>query len=63
MTKTFTPNDVLRYLYRETNSAENKELEEAMSLHSDLLDQYVQLAGITGPGPEVSFGTYYSSYP
>jgi hypothetical protein len=46
MTKTFTPNDVLRYLYKETNSTENKELEDAMHLHSDLLDEYVQLAGI-----------------
>lgn len=46
MTKTFTPNDVLRYLYRETNPAENTELEEAMILQSDLLDQYVQLTGI-----------------
>ncbi len=46
MTKTFTPNDVLRYLYKETNSAESKELEEAMHLHSNLLDQYVQLADI-----------------
>lgn len=46
MTKTFTPNDVLRYLYRETNPVENTELEEAMILQSDLLDQYVQLTGI-----------------
>jgi lysyl-tRNA synthetase class I len=46
MTKTFTPNDVLRYLYRETKPAENTELEEAMILQSDLLDQYVQLTDI-----------------
>jgi lysyl-tRNA synthetase class I len=46
MTKTFTPNDVLRYLYKETNPAESKELEEAMHLHSELLDQYVRFAGI-----------------
>jgi hypothetical protein len=46
MTKTFTPNDVLRYLYKETTTAENNALEEAMHLHSELLDQYVQLSGI-----------------
>jgi len=46
MIKTFTPNDVLRYLYKETNPSENRALEEAMHLHSDLLDKYVQLAGI-----------------
>ena len=46
MMKTFTPNDVLRYLYKETNPSENSALEVAMHLHADLLDKYVQLAGI-----------------
>ena len=43
MTKTFTPNDVLRYLYKETTTLENRQLEEAMLVHADLLDQYLQL--------------------
>ena len=46
MTKTSTPNDVLRYLYKETNPVENKQLEAAMLVHADLLDQYLQLASI-----------------
>lgn len=46
MTKTFTPNDVLRYLYKETNPVENRQLEEAMLVHADLLDQYLQLTSI-----------------
>jgi hypothetical protein len=43
MTKTFTPNDVLRYLYKETTNLENRQLEEAMLVHADLLDQHLQL--------------------
>ena len=46
MTKTFTPNDVLRYLYKETNKVEKSQLEEAMLVHADLLDQYLQLTSI-----------------
>ena len=46
MTKTFTPNDILRYLYKETNPVENKQLEEAMLVHADLLDQYLQLTSV-----------------
>lgn len=46
MTKTFTPNDVLRFLYKETNKLENRQLEEAMLVHADLLDQYLQLTSI-----------------
>lgn len=46
MTKTFTPNDVLRYLYKETSSVENVEIEEALLVSSELLDQYVQLTSI-----------------
>ncbi len=46
MTKTFTPNDVLRYLYKETSPVEKKQLEEAMLVHADLRDQYLQLTSI-----------------
>ena len=46
MTKTFTPNDVLRYLYKETNKVENRQLGEAMLVHADLLDQYLQLTSM-----------------
>ena len=46
MTKTFTPNDVLRYLYKETSSIENSELEQALIVRGELLDQYAQLTSI-----------------
>ena len=46
MTKTFTPNDILRYLYKETNKVEKSQLEEAMLVRADLLDQYLQLTSI-----------------
>ena len=46
MTKTFTPNDVLRYLYKETSSLENSELEQALIVRGELLDQYAQLTSI-----------------
>ncbi len=46
MTKTFTPNDVLRYLYKETSSIENTELEQALIVRGELLDQYAQLTSI-----------------
>lgn len=46
MIKTFTPNDILRYLYKETDKLESKNLEQAMLVHTDLLDQYVRLTDI-----------------
>ena len=46
MTKTFTPNDVIRYLYKETTQTENQELEKAMICHAELLDQYVQVESV-----------------
>ena len=46
MTKTFTPNDVLRYLYKETDAVESAELEQALVVRGELLDQYAQLTSI-----------------
>ncbi|GJM29317.1 MAG: hypothetical protein DHS20C17_19520 [Cyclobacteriaceae bacterium] len=46
MIKTFTPNDILRYLYKETNTIEIKHFEQAMLVHTDILDQYVQLTDV-----------------
>ena len=39
MTKTFTPNDVLRYLYKETDAVESAELEQALVVRGELLDR------------------------
>lgn len=41
MTKTFTPNDVLRYVYDEISNKEKKAIENALSCNSDLLDFYL----------------------
>ena len=48
MIKTFTPNDVVRFLYKETSQTENREVENALLCNTDLLDQYVQLEAIKG---------------
>lgn len=44
MTKTFTPDDILRYLYKETSEEENQQLEEALLCDADLLDTYLSMA-------------------
>jgi hypothetical protein len=44
MTKTFTPDDILRYLYKETSKEENQQLEEALLCDADLLDTYLSMA-------------------
>ena len=46
MTKTFTPNDVLRYSYKETSPTESVELEQALMVRTKLLDQYLELTSI-----------------
>ncbi len=43
MTKTFTPDDLLRYLYEDTTTKENKEIEHALLLDSRLQDELEQL--------------------
>lgn len=40
MIKTFTQNDVMRYVYRETSAKENEELENAFIIDATLKDFY-----------------------
>ncbi|TAF02938.1 MAG: hypothetical protein EAZ14_04335 [Runella slithyformis] len=42
MTQTFTPNDVLRYVYEETSAQENLLIEDALLGNSQLLDFYLE---------------------
>lgn len=42
MTQTFTPNDVLRYVYEETSAQENLLIEDALLGDSQLLDFYLE---------------------
>jgi len=46
MTKTFTPDDLVRYLYKETSEKENKEISHALICDSELLDMFKQLAAM-----------------
>lgn len=46
MIKTFTPTDLIRYLYHETTEEENREIESALLCDADLRQQYHELKEI-----------------
>jgi hypothetical protein len=46
MIKTFTHDDLVRYLYKETSEEENREIANALLCDTDLLDLYKQLTAI-----------------
>jgi hypothetical protein len=46
MTKTFTRNDVIRYVYNELNIEEKKDIELAMLLDQDLADEFHELSKV-----------------
>lgn len=43
MTKTFTQDDLIRFLYRETSEEETREINKALLCDTDLLSQYKKL--------------------
>jgi hypothetical protein len=43
MTKTFTKNDLIRFIYRETSEEETREINKALLCDSDLQAQYNEL--------------------
>ncbi|MEQ8414776.1 MAG: hypothetical protein RIF36_27120 [Imperialibacter sp.] len=47
MTKTFTENDLIRYVYGETSEIENNEIESALLCDSEVQEQFAQLLEIT----------------
>ena len=47
MIKTFTQNDIVRYLYHETTEQENEEIEHALLFDDQLLETYHELSSIT----------------
>jgi hypothetical protein len=47
MTKTFTQNDLIRYIYQDNNEQEQRDLEEALLIDNDLFDAYREIAEIT----------------
>ncbi len=46
MTKTFTENDLVRYVYGETDEVENIEIESALLCDSEVQEQYIQLSEV-----------------
>lgn len=47
MIKTFTQNDLIRYIYQETDEKENKEIEEALLFDNKLFDIYRRMVEVT----------------
>ena len=47
MIKTFTQNDIIRFLYHETSEEENAEIESALLCDSELLEMYQELCLLT----------------
>lgn len=43
MTKTFTPDDLLRYLYKDTSPVESKEIEKALNTDERLHEKWQHL--------------------
>lgn len=46
MTKTFTQDDVIRYIYEETTGTENRELEQALLCDAGLQEMYKELNAV-----------------
>jgi len=47
MTKTFTQNDLIRYIYDETSNAESSEIQRALLCDGSLQEEYKNLSGVT----------------
>ena len=47
MTKTFTQNDLIRYIYHETTEQENSEIEETLLIDNEFFDAYRKLAEVS----------------
>ena len=47
MTKTFTRNDLIRYIYQETTEREKQEIEQELLLDNKLFEEYKNLAEVS----------------
>jgi hypothetical protein len=47
MTKTFTRNDLIRYIYQETTEREKQEIEQELLLNNKLFEEYKNLAEVS----------------
>ena len=48
MTKPFTPNDLIRYIYQEMSEGENEMLVQALREDSTLMQDYVEMLSTIG---------------
>lgn len=46
MIKTFTQNDLIRYIYDETSNAESSEIQQALLCDGSLQEEYKSLSGV-----------------
>jgi hypothetical protein len=46
MTKTFTQNDLIRFIYDETSSLESSEIQQALLCDDSLQEEYKSLSGV-----------------
>lgn len=46
MIKTFTQDDLVRYIYKETTAEENSEIEQAMLFDEVLAEDYAELSSV-----------------
>jgi hypothetical protein len=46
MTKTFTQNDLIRYIYDETSNTESSEIQQALLCDDSLNEEYKSLSGV-----------------
>lgn len=46
MIKTFTQNDLIRYIYDETSNAESSEIQQALLCNGSLQEEYKSLSGV-----------------
>ena len=46
MTKTFTQNDLIRYIYDETSNAESTEIQQALLCDGSLQEEYKSLSRV-----------------
>jgi len=55
MTKTFTPNELIRYYYKETSEKENRNIQNALICDPLLQEQYKEISKIIRQLDKVKF--------
>jgi hypothetical protein len=62
MTKTFTQNDLIRYIYDETSNTESTEIKQALLCDDSLNEEYKSLSGVVSMLDELlETGSSYSA--